>query len=88
MIPAVVTFVIVILVICLLFKIFGWSVKVLCKILLNAFLGCVLLFIFNYIFANLLNLQMFELPITGFTALLTGVLGVPGVALLLILKLV
>lgn len=87
MIAAVITFTVVIFVICLLFKIFGWSVKILCKILLNTFLGCVLLFIFNYIFANLLNLQMFELPITGFTALLTGVLGVPGVALLLIFKL-
>lgn len=88
MIAAVITFTVVIFVICLLFKIFGWSVKILFKILLNAFLGCVLLFIFNYIFAGLLHLQMFELPITGFTALLTGVLGVPGVALLLILKLI
>ncbi len=88
MIAAVITFTVVIFVICLLFKIFGWSVKILFKILLNAFLGCVLLFIFNFLFASLLNLQMFELPITGFTALLTGVLGVPGVALLLLFKLI
>ncbi len=88
MIAAVITFTVVIFVICLLFKIFGWSVKILFKILLNAFLGCVLLFIFNLLFASLLNLRMFEIPITGFTALLTGVLGIPGVALLLLFQLI
>lgn len=88
MITAIITFAVVIFVICLLFKIFGWSVKILFKILLNAFLGCVLLFVFNYLFAGLLDLPMFEIPITGFTALLTGVLGIPGVALLLLFQLI
>lgn len=87
MITAVITFTVVIFVICLLFKIFGWSVKILFKLLLNAFLGCALLFIFNFLFAGLLNLQIFEIPITGFTALLTGILGIPGVVLLLIFNL-
>lgn len=88
MITAVITFFVVVFVICLLFKIFGWSVKILFRILLNAFLGCVLLFVFNFLFASLLNLRFFEIPITGFTALLTGVLGIPGVALLLLFKLI
>lgn len=88
MIAAIITFIIVIFAICLLFKVFGWSVNILFKLLLNAFLGCALLFIFNLLFAGLFNLYMFEIPITWFTALLTGVLGIPGVVLLLIFQLI
>lgn len=86
MIEGIISFIIVIAAISLLFKIFGWSIKVLFKLIINAFFGGILLLVFNFIFAGLFNLQLFEIPITWLTAMITGILGVPGVILLLIFR--
>ena len=51
-------------------------------------IGAVILFIFNYVFAGLFNLAIFEIPINWLTALVTGVLGVPGVIILFIIHLI
>ena len=59
--------------------IFKVSVKVV-NILINSFVGAVVLFI--------LNLLGFNLPINWFTSILVGALGVPGVVILVILELV
>ena len=59
--------------------IFKVSVKVV-NILINSFVGAVVLYI--------LNLLGFNLPINWFTSILVGALGVPGVVILVILELV
>ena len=59
--------------------IFKVSVKVV-NILINSFVGAVVLFI--------LNLLGFNIPINWFTSILVGALGVPGVVILVILELV
>ncbi len=83
----IITFIIVIMVTFVLFKLFNWSIKIFFKLLINALIGIVILLIFNFIFAGILSLGMFAIPITWVTALVTGILGVPGVILLLIIQL-
>ena len=84
----IITFIIVLFVIFLIFKIFKLSLKLFFKLLLNAVIGAVILLIFNYVFAGLFNLAIFEIPINWLTALVTGVLGVPGVIILFIIHLI
>lgn len=57
------------------------------KLLINALIGAALLFVFNFVFAGLLNLSFFYINITWLTALITGIFGVPGVVVLLIIGL-
>ena len=49
-------------------------------ILINSFIGAVILYV--------LNLLGFNLPINWFTSIIVGSLGVPGVVILVILKMV
>ena len=68
----------------LLFKILKGPMKLALKIFLHALLGFVFLFIFNFLGAWVdLNI-----PVTWPSAIITGVFGVPGVVLLLILQLI
>jgi len=68
----------------LLFKILKGPMKLALKVFLHALLGFVFLFIFNFVGAWVgLNI-----PMTWPSAIVTGVLGVPGVVLLLILQLI
>ncbi len=76
----------VIAVVYIIFKIFGLSIKLFVKFLINALIGAALLFICNYVF-NALKLDSFRIPITWFTAAFTGILGVPGVALIILYNL-
>lgn len=66
------------LVLWILFKVFSWPVKVLFKLVLNAVAGAIVLLVVNII-GGFFN---FTLPITAFTSLIVGLLGVPGVALI------
>ena len=84
----IITFIIVLFVIFLIFKIFKLSLKLFFKLLLNAVIGAVILFIFNYVFAGLLNLAIFEILIFCLIAFVTGVLCVPGVIILFIIHLI
>lgn len=68
----------------LLLKILKKPIKLVWKIFLHALLGFVFLFIFNF-FAAFVDLSI---PVTWLNAIITGVLGVPGVVLLLILQLI
>ncbi len=79
-------FVLALLAIFIIFKIFSWSLKIFFKILINALVGAFFLFVFNYVFAGVFNLSFFSLEINWITALVTGILGVPGVAALLLIK--
>ena len=87
MAPQILTFIIVLAVIFIIFKIFNLSIKIFFKLLINALIGAALLFVFNFVFAGLLNLIFFYINITWLTALITGIFGVPGVVVLLIIGL-
>lgn len=71
----------------ILFRIFGWSIKLFFRMLINAVAGALTLIVFNFIFADIFSLNVFRIDINWITAIFTGVLGVPGVILLLIIKL-
>ena len=68
----------------LILRVFGavlkLSVKVMWKLIVNAVCGAVILLLFNF-FGGFFNLTI---AITPLRALLTGVLGIPGVILLLL----
>ena len=87
MAPQILTFIIVLAVIFIIFKIFNLSIKIFFKLLINALIGAALLFVFHFVFAGLLNLSFFYINITWLTALITVIFGVPGVVVLLIIGL-
>ena len=64
------------------FMIFKASLKLAAKVLINAAIGFVLLFLFN----GIGSVFGIALEINWINAIISGVLGIPGVALLLILK--
>ena len=64
------------------FIIFKTSFKLAVKIILNAVVGFVLLFIFNALGANF----GITLAVNWINAIIAGVLGIPGIALLLVLR--
>lgn len=74
------------LVLFLVFKLVKVSSKVLWKLLVNGLLGAAALLLFDAVFVKLLGLDFLYIPITWVTSLVAGVLGVPGVILLLILQ--
>lgn len=73
----------VIAVIILLLKIIAAPMKLAFKLLLNALFGFIILFVFNF-FCDFVG---FTLGINWVNALITGCLGVPGVILLILIKL-
>lgn len=68
----------------LLIKILKGPMKLALKIFLHALMGFVFLFIFNFIGAWV----GIGIPVNWLNAIITGVLGVPGVVLLLILQII
>ncbi len=74
----------ILLVVFLIFKLFKLSIKTFVKFLINALIGAALLYISNLVFGRLLHIDALALPINWVTATVTGVLGVPGVIILLI----
>ena len=70
------------LILWLICKLLSFPLKVLWKLIINAILGAVILLLFNLV-GGFLNLSI---PINALNALITGVLGIPGVILLLILQ--
>lgn len=86
-INSLIIFIAVLFVLFIVFKIFHWSLKLFFKFLLNALIGAVILIIFNFVFAGLFHWKFFFIDINWITALVTGILGVPGVVILLVIKL-
>ena len=82
---AVLTYVAAIIVVWVVFKIFSWPIKTFVKLLVNALIGAALLFLVNYLGHMIPALNGFSLPITWWTALIVGILGVPGIILLVVL---
>ena len=71
-----------ILFVILLIKILSAPIRFIFKMALNALLGFVVLFIFNF-FGDFVGLNI---PITLVSALITGFFGVPGVLFLVLLQ--
>lgn len=80
MLTAIITIAIVLLAIFLLFKIFGWSLKMFFKLLANTIIGGVILILLNLV-GGLIG---FTVPITILSSLIVGVLGVAGVILVVL----
>lgn len=72
----------VVLLLAIFFMIFKTSLKIAVKILINAALGFVLLFVFN----GLGSVIGVTIEVNWISAVIAGILGVPGIALMLILK--
>lgn len=68
----------------LLLKILKKPLKLIWKLFIHAIMGFVFLFIFNFL-AGFVDLSI---PVTWLNAIITGVMGIPGVILLLILQLI
>ncbi|MCT8978737.1 pro-sigmaK processing inhibitor BofA family protein [Clostridium sp. CX1] len=67
----------------ILVKVFAWPLKVLFKLIANGIFGVLLLILVNFI-GHYFN---FYIGINAITALIAGFLGVPGVIFLVIFKL-
>ena len=80
MLTAIITIAIVLLAIFLLFKIFGSSLKMFFKLLVNTIIGGVILILLNLV-GGLIG---FTVPITILSSLIVGVLGVAGVILVVL----
>ena len=63
-------------------KIFSWPLKLIAKLVANIILGAVLLFVINFFGVNFGLI----IPINWITALITGLLGIPGAILLIIFQ--
>ena len=73
-------FLIAIVVMVIVVKIFSWPLKILGKLILNGVLGVLLLLLVNFIGAYV----DIAIPINAVTALISGFLGVPGVIFLIV----
>jgi len=67
----------------LLVKIFAWPLTMLIKLIINGVVGAILLFLVNLIGISL----NFHIGINAATALIAGFFGVPGVIFLIVFKL-
>lgn len=67
----------------LICKILAVPLKIMWKLLLNAVIGALALLIFNF-FGGLIS---FAIPITPVSALVAGILGIPGVIILAVIQL-
>ena len=77
------TFLVVILVLYIIFKILSLPVKLIVKLLVNALAGGIMIYLINFLgsgFGIMIDLNWIN-------ALITGILGVPGAIILLILQL-
>lgn len=66
----------------LVFKIFATPIKWAFKLLLNAILGFVMLFVFNFL-GGFIGLNI---TVGWLSAIVAGVLGIPGIILLLLIE--
>lgn len=67
----------------IILKILAWPIKKIIKIVINIVVGGLLLMLVNLIGSNF----GFQLPINWITALVVGILGIPGLIVIVILTL-
>lgn len=78
------SFLIALIVLYIVLKIIAAPVKIIIKLMMNAFVGGVVLFLINLVGAGF----GFALNITWLTSLIVGIFGVPGVVLVILLQMV
>ena len=78
------SFLIALIVLYIVLKIIAAPVKIIIKLMINAFVGGVVLFLINLVGAGF----GFVLNITWLTSLIVGIFGVPGVVLVILLQMV
>lgn len=78
------TFIICIILLFIIGKIFIWPLKKILKLVFNSVLGGVLIYVINIIGMNF----GFHIGLNLLTAVLVGILGVPGAILLVLLKII
>ena len=79
LISTLISFLITLAIICVVFRLLHFSVKVIIKLAINALVGCVILFLINLI-------PGVTIVLTWWKGLLVGLFGVPAVILFLILS--
>ena len=72
----------------LILRLAGVTARLVWKLLINGLIGAGMLCVFDIIFSAILGLDFFYIPVTWFTSTVSGILGIPGVILLLALKFV
>ena len=78
------SFLVALIVLYMVLKIIAAPVKIIIKLMINAFVGGVVLFLINLVGAGF----GFALNITWLTSLIVGIFGVPGVVLVILLQIV
>lgn len=78
----IVYFIIAVLAIFVIGKIFAWPFKILINLIINGVMGGILLFLINLVGSNF----GLVIPINAITALIAGFLGIPGVIFLVIVN--
>ena len=78
------SFLIALIVLYIVLKIIAAPVKIIMKLMINAFVGGVVLFLINLVGAGF----GFVLNITWLTSLIVGIFGVPGVVLVILLQII
>lgn len=76
------SFLVALIVLYIVLKIIAAPVKIIIKLMINAFVGGVVLFLINLVGAGF----GFALNITWLTSLIVGIFGVPGVVLVILLQ--
>lgn len=71
-----------VMILCIVLKIISFPIKMIIKLVINAVVGGAVLFLINYFGATI----GFTLDINWLSALIVGVLGVPGVIIVAILQ--
>lgn len=78
------SFLVALIVLYIVLKIIAAPVKIIIKLMINAFVGGVVLFLINLVGAGF----GFVLNITWLTSLIVGIFGVPGVVFVILLQIV
>ena len=78
------SFLVALIVLYIVLKIIAAPVKIIIKLMINAFVGGVVLFLINLVGASF----GFALIITWLTSLIVGIFGVPGVVFVILLQIV
>lgn len=66
----------------IILKILAWPIKKIVKMIINIVIGGLLLILVNYVGVNF----GFTIPVNWITALVVGILGIPGLIILAILQ--
>ena len=78
------SFLVALIILYIVLKIIAAPVKIIIKLMINAFVGGVVLFLINLVGAGF----GFALNITWLTSLIVGIFGVPGVVLVILFQIV